>query len=217
MRETSKDSTITADENTAKWSVQSHQGREGVAYRAFSPRESVGPSHGRQDSSYSIASCCRGRWRCGKVCTNYPVHTVLDTAGQEEFSTMREQYLRTGNGFLIVFAVTDRNSFEEVRKLHTMICRVKDRDDFPIILVGNKADLENERHVSQQEATDLARSLGVDYVECSAKFRTNVDQAFHDVVRLVRKYQHDEKSPAADDRRIESPAKGKKKKNCRIQ
>ncbi|ETN86652.1 Ras family protein [Necator americanus] len=72
---------------------------------------------------------------------------VLDTAGQEEFCTMREQYLRSGSGFLIVFAVTDRNSFEEVRKLHTMICRVKDRDDFPVLLVGNKADLENERHV----------------------------------------------------------------------
>ncbi|EPB73377.1 hypothetical protein ANCCEY_07537 [Ancylostoma ceylanicum] len=39
--------------------------------------------------------------------------------------------------------------FEEVRKLHTMICRVKDRDDFPVLLVGNKADLENERHLSE--------------------------------------------------------------------
>ncbi|VDM58051.1 unnamed protein product [Angiostrongylus costaricensis] len=155
---------------------------------------------------------------------------VLDTAGQEEFCTMREQYLRSGNGFLIVFAVTDRNRllividsfcalvaffvlsilptpasarrhrqvqleqqqshqsaiFEDVRKLHTMICRVKDRDDFPVLLVGNKADLENERHVSRSEAEELARSLNVPYVECSAKLRMNVDQAFHGVVRLVR-------------------------------
>ncbi|WKX98091.1 hypothetical protein Q1695_013634 [Nippostrongylus brasiliensis] len=141
---------------------------------------------------------------------------VLDTAGQEEFCTMREQYLRSGNGFLIVFAVTDRNSFEDVRKLHTMICRVKDRDDFPVILVGNKADLENERHVSSAEAEDLARSLSIPYVECSAKLRVNVDQAFHSVVRLVRKFQHDERT-APDERRIDSPAKTKKKKNCRIQ
>ncbi|KAK6739375.1 hypothetical protein RB195_021042 [Necator americanus] len=141
---------------------------------------------------------------------------VLDTAGQEEFCTMREQYLRSGSGFLIVFAVTDRNSFEEVRKLHTMICRVKDRDDFPVLLVGNKADLENERHVTRTEAEELARVLNIPYVECSAKLRLNVDQAFHGVVRLVRKFQHDERT-APEDRRIESPAKGKKKKNCRIQ
>uniref|UniRef100_A0A8R1UIE9 Uncharacterized protein n=1 Tax=Pristionchus pacificus TaxID=54126 RepID=A0A8R1UIE9_PRIPA len=74
---------------------------------------------------------------------------VLDTAGQEEFSTMREQYLRSGHGFLIVFAVTDKNSFSEVERLHKLISRVKDRDDFPVILVGNKADLEGDRHVSE--------------------------------------------------------------------
>ncbi|KAK6739376.1 hypothetical protein RB195_021042 [Necator americanus] len=110
--------------------------------------------------------------------------------GQEEFCTMREQYLRSGSGFLIVFAVTDRNSFEEVRKLHTMICRVKDRDDFPVLLVGNKADLENERHVTRTEAEELARVLNIPYVECSAKLRLNVDQAFHGVVRLVRMTLH---------------------------
>ncbi|VDK25130.1 unnamed protein product [Anisakis simplex] len=61
---------------------------------------------------------------------------------------MREQYLRTGHGFLLVFSVVDRNSFEEVIRLHKMILRVKDRDEFPMMLVGNKADLEDERHVS---------------------------------------------------------------------
>ncbi|MCP9262240.1 Ras-related protein R-Ras2 [Dirofilaria immitis] len=70
---------------------------------------------------------------------------VLDTAGQEEFSTMREQYLRSGNGFLLVFSVVDRNSFEEAIRLHKLILRVKDRDEFPIILVGNKADLGSDR------------------------------------------------------------------------
>ncbi|CAI2324313.1 unnamed protein product [Caenorhabditis sp. 36 PRJEB53466] len=143
---------------------------------------------------------------------------ILDTAGQEEFSTMREQYLRTGSGFLIVFAVTDRNSFEEVKKLHELICRIKDRDEFPIILVGNKADLENERHVARHEAEELAHRLAVPYLECSAKLRRNVDEAFFDIVRLVRKYQHDERMPIPlDDRKLESPIKLKKKKNCRIQ
>lgn len=52
---------------------------------------------------------------------------VLDTAGQEEFSAMREQYMRTGDGFLIVFSVTDKASFEHVDRFHQLILRVKDR------------------------------------------------------------------------------------------
>lgn len=76
-----------------------------------------------------------------------PLFAVLDTAGQEEFGAMREQYMRAGHGFLLVFAINDRQSFNEVGKLFTQILRVKDRDDFPIVLVGNKADLETQRQV----------------------------------------------------------------------
>lgn len=56
-----------------------------------------------------------------------PIFAVLDTAGQEEFSAMREQYMRTGDGFLIVFSVTDKASFEHVDRFHQLILRVKDR------------------------------------------------------------------------------------------
>jgi Ras-related protein R-Ras2 len=73
---------------------------------------------------------------------------VLDTAGQEEFSAMREQYMRSGEGFLLVFSVSDRNSFDEIYKFHKQILRVKDRDEFPMLLVGNKADLDRQRVVS---------------------------------------------------------------------
>jgi small GTP-binding protein len=75
-------------------------------------------------------------------------YVVLDTAGQEEFSAMREQYMRSGEGFLLVFSVSDRNSFDEIYKFHKQILRVKDRDEFPMLLVGNKADLERQRVVS---------------------------------------------------------------------
>lgn len=73
--------------------------------------------------------------------------TVLDTAGQEEFSAMREQYMRSGEGFLLVFSVADHASFDELYKFHKQILRVKDRDEFPMLLVGNKADLEIQRVV----------------------------------------------------------------------
>lgn len=112
---------------------------------------------------------------------------ILDTAGQEEFSAMREQYMRTGEGFLLVFSVTDRSSFEEIPRFHTQILRVKDKDDFPMILVGNKSDLENERTVSTAEGQELSRKLKITYLESSAKQRINVDAAFHDLVRAIRR------------------------------
>jgi len=75
---------------------------------------------------------------------------VLDTAGQEEYSAMREQYMRTGEGFLLVYSITSRSSFEEISAFHQQILRVKDVEGYPIIVVGNKFDLENERQVSQK-------------------------------------------------------------------
>lgn len=75
---------------------------------------------------------------------------VLDTAGQEEYSAMREQYMRTGEGFLLVYSITSRQSFEEIVTFQQQILRVKDKDYFPIIVVGNKCDLEHERQVSTE-------------------------------------------------------------------
>lgn len=73
---------------------------------------------------------------------------VLDTAGQEEYSAMREQYMRTGEGFLLVYSITSRESFEEIRTFQQQILRVKDKDSFPMVVVGNKLDLASERKVS---------------------------------------------------------------------
>jgi small GTP-binding protein len=75
---------------------------------------------------------------------------VLDTAGQEEYSAMREQYMRTGEGFLLIYSITSRQSFEEIMTFQQQILRVKDKDYFPIIVVANKCDLEKERVVSEQ-------------------------------------------------------------------
>ena len=63
---------------------------------------------------------------------------------------MREQYMRTGEGFLLVYSITSRQSFEEIQVFQQQILRVKDKDYFPIIIVGNKCDLDSEREVSRQ-------------------------------------------------------------------
>ena len=120
---------------------------------------------------------------------------VLDTAGQEEYSAMREQYMRTGEGFLLVYSITSRQSFEEIMTFQQQILRVKDKDYFPIIVVGNKCDLDGERQVSRQEGESLARSFGCRFIETSAKSRINVDNAFYDLVREIRRYNREMSSP----------------------
>lgn len=119
---------------------------------------------------------------------------VLDTAGQEEYSAMREQYMRTGEGFLLVYSVTSRNSFDEISTFHQQILRVKDKDRFPVVVVANKCDLEYERQVGTHEGRELAQVFGSRFTETSAKQRINVDEAFYNLVREIRRYNREQNS-----------------------
>ncbi|EGC36385.1 hypothetical protein DICPUDRAFT_47179 [Dictyostelium purpureum] len=112
---------------------------------------------------------------------------ILDTAGQDDYSAMRDQYMRTGQGFLCVYDVTSRTSFEEINVVREQIIRVKDNDKVPIVLVGNKCDLENLREVTHGEGEELAKSFGCPFLETSAKKRLNVDECFFEVVREIKK------------------------------
>ncbi|GEQ67654.1 hypothetical protein JCM33374_g1319 [Metschnikowia sp. JCM 33374] len=110
---------------------------------------------------------------------------ILDTAGQEEYSAMREQYMRTGEGFLLVYAINSRNSLDELQVFYGQIQRVKDSDNVPVLVVGNKSDLEIERQVSYEEGLAFAKSLGCPFMEASAKQRINVEEAFYGLVRSI--------------------------------
>ncbi|KAH9392867.1 hypothetical protein TYRP_005957 [Tyrophagus putrescentiae] len=113
---------------------------------------------------------------------------ILDTAGQEDYAAIRDNYFRSGEGFLCVFSITEHESFSAVNEFHEQILRVKNDDSVPFILVGNKADLEeSQRKVSQEEALQLARMWNVPYVETSAKTKVNVSEVFLDLMRDIHK------------------------------
>lgn len=135
---------------------------------------------------------------------------VLDTAGQEEYTALRDQWIRDGEGFILVYSITSRNSFNRIRKFHSQVQRVKESGHpssptgstylptqmngtptytgpVPIMLVGNKSDKHHQREVSSQEGQALAKELGCDFVEASAKNCINVEKAFYDVVRQLRR------------------------------
>jgi len=117
---------------------------------------------------------------------------ILDTAGQDDFSAMREQYMRSGEGFLLVYSITSRNSFQFVKDLYQQILRTKDKDSFPVVLVANKSDLEYERQVGMNEGRELARKMNCKCIETSAKLRLNVDESFATIVREIRKYNREQ-------------------------
>lgn len=107
-------------------------------------------------------------------------------------SAMREQYMRTGEGFLLVYSITSRNSFDEISTFHQQILRVKDKDYFPVIVVANKCDLEYERQVGSHEGRELAKHFGCRFIETSAKQRINVDEAFSNLVREIRRFNKEQ-------------------------
>eukprot|EP01117_Protostelium_nocturnum_P009955 TRINITY_DN3546_c0_g1_i2.p1 TRINITY_DN3546_c0_g1~~TRINITY_DN3546_c0_g1_i2.p1 ORF type:complete len:194 (-),score=68.25 TRINITY_DN3546_c0_g1_i2:130-711(-) len=114
---------------------------------------------------------------------------MLDTAGQEEFAAMRDQYIRAGMGFFCVYSITSRPSFESINRHRTQILRVKEEETFPMVIVANKCDLEKEREVSTNEGRELARSMGCPFLEASAKARINIEESFFQLVREIRKWK----------------------------
>lgn len=137
---------------------------------------------------------------------------VLDTAGQEEYTALRDQWIRDGEGFVLVYSISSRASFTRIKKFHHQIQRVKESaaagsptfpgsplsqtmqtpsfGPAPVMLVGNKCDKVTQREVSVQEGSALAKDLNCDFVEASAKNCINVEKAFYDVVRQLRRQRN---------------------------
>ncbi|XP_037998449.1 ras-related protein Ral-B isoform X1 [Motacilla alba alba] len=112
---------------------------------------------------------------------------ILDTAGQEDYAAIRDNYFRSGEGFLLVFSITEHESFTATAEFREQILRVKaEEDKIPLLVVGNKSDLEERRQVPVEEARSKAEEWGVQYVETSAKTRANVDKVFFDLMREIR-------------------------------
>jgi len=91
--------------------------------------------------------------------------------------------MRTGQGFLCVYSITNKGSFDEISSFREQILRVKDADKVPMVVVGNKLDLDSERAVSREEGKEFAADLNCPWMETSAKARIRVEDAFYELVR----------------------------------
>jgi len=114
---------------------------------------------------------------------------VLDTAGQEEYSAMREQWIRYGEGFLLVYSIDSRLSFEkEIALILRQLVRVRDDEisSIPTVLFANKCDMESSRQITTEEGKEMAKKLGANFFEGSARNNINIEAAFFEMVRAIR-------------------------------
>jgi len=130
----------------------------------------------------------------GKPCTL----DILDTAGQDEYASLRSEYMTEGKGFVLVYSITDEESFKQMVAFKKQIEDTKKNGEkIPIYLVGNKCDLEGERKVTTSSGENKAREWklemknadskisNVDFIETSAMNKINVEEMFKGLVRRM--------------------------------
>ena len=110
---------------------------------------------------------------------------ILDTAGQDAYTALRETFMHTGDGFLLVYSITDDQTFEELRSIREQILRVHRDRKVPMIVVGNKVDLANDRAVSKEEGSKLASEFGAQFMEVTAKEDFKVKDSFQALIRMI--------------------------------
>ncbi|KAF8559313.1 ras protein [Imleria badia] len=116
---------------------------------------------------------------------------VIDTAGQEEYATLRDQWVREGQGFILVYSIASRSTFERLEVFRQSMLKVK-RQKPIFMLVGNKCDKTYEREVSREEGIALARTFGCEFMETSARTAYNVELLFTNLVRALRQTKRSE-------------------------
>ncbi|OMJ94949.1 hypothetical protein SteCoe_1810 [Stentor coeruleus] len=127
---------------------------------------------------------------------------IWDTAGQEKFRTITSSYYKGAHGIIVVYDITDRNSFENINSWFGEIEKYAS-ENVNKIIIGNKSDLETKRAVMKDEAQELATKLSVQFMETSAKSSNNVAEAFTTMAQEI-------KGKIASNARVQNRVRGEK-------
>ncbi|KAJ3593521.1 hypothetical protein NHX12_005855 [Muraenolepis orangiensis] len=111
---------------------------------------------------------------------------LYDVWEQDNSPWLKEQCMKLGDAYIIVYSVTDRSSFEKASELRIQLRRARQSEDIPIILVGNKSDLVRSREVAKDEGSACAVVFDCKFIETSASLHHNVLDLFQGIVRQVR-------------------------------
>ena len=144
---------------------------------------------------------------------------IWDTAGQERFKNITASYYRGGNGVLVVYDITDRDSFENLNSWLIEIEKNANKNVYKL-LIGNKSDLEDKRKVTYQEGKDFATSNGMQFIETQAKTDSKVKDAFELLTQeIIKSNVTKDKGNEKKERTVHLADKGaeistKQKKGC---
>ncbi|BGP16272.1 GTP-binding protein [Rhodosporidiobolus nylandii] len=125
---------------------------------------------------------------------------IIDTAGQDEFSILSSRHAVGLHGWVLVYSVTSRASFEMCATIREKILDFTGRTHVPMVLAANKIDLPVQRQVTREEGAALAKEWGAAFIETSARTAENVPNIFAQVVAEVEK----EMNPATEEQKKES-------------
>ncbi|XP_062603440.1 ras-related protein Rab-1A-like [Saccostrea cucullata] len=141
---------------------------------------------------------------------------IWDTAGQERFKTITTAYYRNADGILVVYDITDKESFQNVSKWLEDVENYSNKRVYKV-LVGNKADLQPKRVVNYTEAKNFADQHNIPVIETSAKTSNNVEQLFESMASHLKDLSDNGRTPIRDDTptiNININRKSVKKENC---
>ena len=134
---------------------------------------------------------------------------IWDTAGKDRFRAMSKNFYKGSHGMILIYDVTSRETFENIKKWVSIIREEADQNVI-IYLVANKIDMEEKRKVKKEEGEKLAKELGLPFMETSAKSGINVNEIFEDLFERIYKTYGDNSKSA-----IKLPLyKAKSKENC---
>ena len=118
---------------------------------------------------------------------------ILDTAGQDDYQTMLDTWINSADGFILVYSIDNKESFESTKTRYDRIMKLKEGQKVSIIVVGNKCDLEDKRQVSKEEAENYCNTNNIGFLEASALNTINVKESFLCVARGLLQINFPEK------------------------